>query len=358
MQAAARAAAERWPDVYRGPGRARLICRDDDPPSLRRGRGGQARRRRDRRARRRGVGLRRGAVGEPRLRQDSRFAAGAGGGIGRGGAAGDRFRLRAGARRRAASAQRRGGEPRGDRRGAAVAAAPRRRPARPRRVSARRPEPPPPSLRICAAAAADRRAAGERFGARRFLDARGGGQCRGERRPRRSARSPAARIRAQRRAGARLRPALAQHAGGALVPAVRRQLRLRFCRRAVSGRFASDGAAAVCDDRAALSRSARRQAAALAGQMARLSPRRRSRAHRPVLRAGGNRAARRRVGIVGRLAAGARPARRAGGGAGGARRRGLPGLSRRGRDRRRRSPTIAPPIDASVGSTRACAARR
>jgi hypothetical protein len=32
-QAAARAAAQRWPDVYRGPGRARLICRDDDPPS-------------------------------------------------------------------------------------------------------------------------------------------------------------------------------------------------------------------------------------------------------------------------------------------------------------------------------------
>ena len=33
VQAAARAAADRWPDVYRGPGRARLICRDDDPPS-------------------------------------------------------------------------------------------------------------------------------------------------------------------------------------------------------------------------------------------------------------------------------------------------------------------------------------
>jgi len=33
VQAAARAAAARWPDVYRGPGRARLICRDDDPPS-------------------------------------------------------------------------------------------------------------------------------------------------------------------------------------------------------------------------------------------------------------------------------------------------------------------------------------
>src|ERR1700690_4225540 len=32
VQAAARAAADRWPDVYRGPGRARLICRDDDPP--------------------------------------------------------------------------------------------------------------------------------------------------------------------------------------------------------------------------------------------------------------------------------------------------------------------------------------
>ena len=33
MQAAARAAADRWPDVYRGPGRAKLICRDDEPPS-------------------------------------------------------------------------------------------------------------------------------------------------------------------------------------------------------------------------------------------------------------------------------------------------------------------------------------
>jgi len=33
-QAAARAAAERWPDVYRGPGGARLIFRDDEPPSL------------------------------------------------------------------------------------------------------------------------------------------------------------------------------------------------------------------------------------------------------------------------------------------------------------------------------------
>ena len=33
VQAAARTAAERWPDVYRAPGRARLICRDDDPPS-------------------------------------------------------------------------------------------------------------------------------------------------------------------------------------------------------------------------------------------------------------------------------------------------------------------------------------
>ena len=33
VQLAAHAAAERWPDVYRGPGRARLICRDDDPPS-------------------------------------------------------------------------------------------------------------------------------------------------------------------------------------------------------------------------------------------------------------------------------------------------------------------------------------
>jgi hypothetical protein len=34
FQAAARAAVERWPEVYRGPGRARLICRDDDPPSV------------------------------------------------------------------------------------------------------------------------------------------------------------------------------------------------------------------------------------------------------------------------------------------------------------------------------------
>ena len=33
IQAAAGAAAERWPDVYRGPGRARLICRDGDRPS-------------------------------------------------------------------------------------------------------------------------------------------------------------------------------------------------------------------------------------------------------------------------------------------------------------------------------------
>ena len=33
LQAASGAAAERWPDVYRQPGRARLICRDDDPPS-------------------------------------------------------------------------------------------------------------------------------------------------------------------------------------------------------------------------------------------------------------------------------------------------------------------------------------
>jgi hypothetical protein len=32
VQAAAHAAADRWPDVYRGPGQARLICRDDDPP--------------------------------------------------------------------------------------------------------------------------------------------------------------------------------------------------------------------------------------------------------------------------------------------------------------------------------------
>jgi len=32
MQGAARTAAERWPDVYRGPGRARLICRGDEPP--------------------------------------------------------------------------------------------------------------------------------------------------------------------------------------------------------------------------------------------------------------------------------------------------------------------------------------
>ena len=32
LQAAAHAAVDRWPDVYRGPGRARLICRDDDPP--------------------------------------------------------------------------------------------------------------------------------------------------------------------------------------------------------------------------------------------------------------------------------------------------------------------------------------
>ncbi len=32
MLTAARAAADRWPNVYRGPGRARLICRDDDPP--------------------------------------------------------------------------------------------------------------------------------------------------------------------------------------------------------------------------------------------------------------------------------------------------------------------------------------
>ena len=164
-QAAARAAAERWPDIYRGPGRARLICRDDEPPSAGRDRGGQARRRRDRRAWRRGVGVRRGAVGRPRLRQDSRFAAGAGGGIGRGAAAGDRFRRRAGAGRRASSARRRGDEPRGDRRGAAVAAAPPGRPAGPRRVSARRREQPPASLRIRVAAAADRRAVGDRFGA-------------------------------------------------------------------------------------------------------------------------------------------------------------------------------------------------
>ena len=54
----------------------------------------------------------------------------------------------------------------------------------------------------------------------------------------------------------------------------------------------------------------------------------------------------------------ARPARRAGGGAGGARRRRVPGpISARSRSTRR-SPTIAPPIDASVGSTRACAAPR
>ena len=33
VQAAARAAADRWPDVYRGPSRAQLIYRDDQPPS-------------------------------------------------------------------------------------------------------------------------------------------------------------------------------------------------------------------------------------------------------------------------------------------------------------------------------------
>ena len=32
VQAAAQAAVDRWPGVYRGPGRARLICREDDPP--------------------------------------------------------------------------------------------------------------------------------------------------------------------------------------------------------------------------------------------------------------------------------------------------------------------------------------
>ena len=32
FQESARAAVGRWPEIYRGPGRARLVCRDDDPP--------------------------------------------------------------------------------------------------------------------------------------------------------------------------------------------------------------------------------------------------------------------------------------------------------------------------------------
>ncbi len=55
-----------------------------------------------------------------------------------------------------------------------------------------------------------------------------------ERRPRRDARQAARRIRARRRPGARLRPALAQHPGGALVPAFRRQRRLGPHRRRCS----------------------------------------------------------------------------------------------------------------------------
>ena len=358
MQAAARAAADRWPDVYRGPGRARLICRDDEPPSAAVIEA----------AKRAGVEI--DAHGGAATACDAallasrdfvRIPASLPALVAESGAA-PRLAIDSGVEPALEGAPRRRGEAaasrRSDRRGAAVAAAPRRRPARPQRISKRRSEQPPASLRIRAAAAADRRAVGSRFGDRRFLGARGGGQRGGERRSRRRARSTAPRIRARRRAGARLRPALAQHVGGALVPALRRQLRLRLCRRAVPGRFARDGAAAVCDDWAALSRSACRQPAPLAGQVDRLSPRRRSRAHRPVLRARGNRAARRRVPIVGRMAAGARFARRAGGGAGGARRRGLPRLSRRLSRSTRKSPTIAPLIDASVDWTPACAAPR
>ena len=76
------------------------------------------------------------------------------------------------------------------------------------------------------AAAADRRANGRRRRRGRRLGPRGQGQRGFERRPQRDARPAARRVRARRRAGARLRPALAQHPGGALVPAFRRQLRL------------------------------------------------------------------------------------------------------------------------------------
>ena len=159
LQAAAGAAAERWPDIYRGPGRARLICRDDDPPSAGRGRGGQARRRRDRRAWRRNVGLRRGAVGPARLRRDSGFEAGAGGGIGapRRGWRSIPASSRRCKARRAGAATRRPAPRRSPRRcSRRRAASPTGAPAR---LSARRPERPPPSLRICAAAEAHRRAA-------------------------------------------------------------------------------------------------------------------------------------------------------------------------------------------------------